>query len=128
MLNQTVMVGRLVDEPKLQKLEDGKKVMNMTLAIPRSFKNAEGEYDTDFVDCTLWNSIAENTSEYCRKGDLVGIKGRLQTDLYEKDGEKRKSTRLIAEKVTFLSSARNNDKEVEDSKKEKKSKNKDLEK
>mgnify|MGYP003421274204 CR=1 FL=1 len=127
MLNQTVMVGRLVDEPKLQKLEDGKKVTNMTLAVPRSFKNANGEYDTDFVDCTLWNNIAENTCEYCKKGDLVGIKGRLQTDLYEKDGETRKSMRLVAEKVTFLSSARNNENEVED-KKEKKSKNKDIEK
>ena len=127
MLNQTVMVGRLVDEPKLQKLEEGKKVTNMTLAVPRSFKNANGEYDTDFVDCTLWNNIAENTCEYCKKGDLVGIKGRLQTDLYEKDGETRKSMRLVAEKVTFLSSARNNENEVED-KKEKKSKNKDIEK
>lgn len=127
MLNQTVMVGRLVDEPKLQKLEDGKKVTNMTLAVPRSFKNANGEYDTDFVDCTLWNNIAENTCEYCKKGDLVGIKGRLQTDLYEKDGETRKSMRLVAEKVTFLSSARNHENEVED-KKEKKSKNKDIEK
>ena len=123
MLNQTVMVGRLVDEPKLQKLEDGKKVTNMTLAVPRSFKNANGEYDTDFVDCTLWNNIAENTCEYCKKGDLVGIKGRLQTDLYEKNGETRKSMRIIAEKVTFLSTARNKENKVED-KREKKSKNK----
>ena len=127
MLNQSIIVGRLVDNPKVQELEDGKKVTNMTLVVSRTYKNAEGEYDTDFVDCTLWNSVAENTCEYCKKGDVLGIKGRIQTDLYEKDGEKRKSMRLVAEKVTFLSSARNNENEVED-KKEKKSKNKDIEK
>ena len=77
----------------------------MTLAIPRSFKNAEGEYETDFVECTLWNNIAENTAEYCKKGDIVGVKGRLQTNNYEKeDGSKVFKLDVVAEKVTFLSS------------------------
>lgn len=104
MLNQTVLVGRLVSDPEVKELEEGKKVCNVTIAVPRSYKNANGEYDTDFVDCTLWHGVAENTAEYCRKGDLVGIKGRVQTDMYEHDGENRKSTTIVAEKVTFLSS------------------------
>ena len=104
MLNQTVLVGRLASDPEVKELEDGKKVSNMTLAVQRSYKNADGQYDTDFIDCVLWNNVAENTAEYCHKGDIVGVKGRIQTNTYEVDGEKRKSTEIIAEKVTFLSS------------------------
>lgn len=97
MLNQVVMVGRLAETPILEETENGKKICNITLAVPRSFKNAEGEYDTDFIKCTLWNSIAENTVEYCYKGDLVGVKGRLQC-------LSGNELQLVAEKVTFLSS------------------------
>lgn len=105
MLNQVVLVGRLTSDLETKELEDGKKVCNMSLAIPRSFKNADGEYETDFVECTLWNNIAENTSEYCKKGDIIGVKGRLQTSNYEKeDGTKVFKLDVVAEKVTFLSS------------------------
>ena len=79
MLNQTVIVGRLVSKPETKELEEGKKVANLTLAVPRSYKNENGEYDTDFIDCTLWNGIAESTAEYCNKGDLIGVKGRLES-------------------------------------------------
>lgn len=104
MLNQVVIVGRLVKDPELKETEEGKKVANITLAVPRNFKNIDGEYDTDFIDCTLWTGIAENTSEYCKKGDLIGVKGRLQVSKYEKDEETKFRTDIIAEKVTFLSS------------------------
>ena len=112
MLNQIVMVGRLVSDPELKETESGKKVSNLTLAVPRSYKNENGEYDTDFVDCTLWTGVAESTAEYCKKGDLIGIKGRVQTDSYENsDGKKQKTMRVVAEKVTFLSSK---SKDIED--------------
>ena len=105
MLNQTVLVGRLVADPEVKKLKDGKKVSNMTIAVPRSYKNENGEYNTDFIDCVMWNNVAENTKEYCHKGDIIGVKGRIQTDTYEtENGEKRKTTEIVAEKVTFLSS------------------------
>ena len=103
MLNQTVLVGRIVKDPEIIETESGKKVSNITVAIPRSYKNVNGEYDTDFVDCTLWSGLAENTCEYCKKGDLVGVKGRLETDYYEKEGVNIKNTKVIAEKITFLS-------------------------
>lgn len=115
MLNQTVLVGRITKDPEVKELESGKSVTNLTLAIPRSYKNENGEYDTDFVDCTLWNSIAQNVCEYCHKGDIVGVKDRIQTENYEVDGDKRKHTTIIAEKVTFLSSSKskNNEDEME---------------
>jgi len=104
MLNQVVMVGRLVEDPQAKELEGGNKVMNITLAVPRSYKNTEGEYETDFIDCTLWKGIAANTEEFCKKGDLIGIKGRIETSIWEdKEKNKRKTQQVIAEKVTFLS-------------------------
>lgn len=107
MLNQVVLVGRLVGDVEVKELESGKRVANAVLAVPRNFKNENGEYDTDFIDIVIWNSIADNTAEYCHKGDIVGVKGRIQTNNYEtENGEKRKSTQVIAEKFTFLSSNR----------------------
>ena len=75
MLNQVVLVGRLVKNVKVYKADSGKKVTTVTLAIPRSFKNMEGVYETDFIDCVAFENIADNTAQYCRKGDIIGVKG-----------------------------------------------------
>ena len=116
MLNQVVIVGRLVQEPTVEKTESGKERSFVTLAVPRSYKNDEGEYETDFVDCVLWGGVASNTAEYCKKGDLVGIKGKVETNTYENaDGEKKKSTQIVAEKVTFLSTAKEKESDNEKS-------------
>ena len=96
-----ILVGRVSN---LEVNDEGKAVI--TLAIPRSFKNADGEYETDILKCRLYGAIATNTKEYCRKGDIVGVKGRLQSE----DG----SMIAIAEKVTFLSSKPNNSEESND--------------
>jgi len=108
MLNQTVIVGRLVRNPELRETESGKKVTNITLAVPRSYKNSKGEYDTDFIDCVLWTGIAESTTEYCKKGDLLGVKGRLNTRNFEVADQVKYVTEVVAEKVTFLSSKNKN--------------------
>ena len=100
MSNQVVIVGRLVEKPIVEENENEKKVCNITLAVPRDFKNAEGIYETDFIKCTLWNGIAENTVEYCNKGDLIGVKGRLEC----LGGNE---LQLVAEKVTFLAINKN---------------------
>lgn len=106
MLNQVVLVGRLVAKPELVRDKNGKKVCNITLAVSRYFKNSDGVYECDFINVILWNGIAENTTEYCEKGDLVGVKGRLQ--MYNDKLE------LIAEKITFLSSSNNKKDESEE--------------
>lgn len=116
MMNQIVIVGRLTKDPEVVKSEDGKERSQITLAVPRSYKNADGEYDTDFVDCVLWGGVAENTAEYCKKGDLIGLKGRIQTSNYEtEDGEKRKSTQIVAEKITYLASRKEKEEDIEKS-------------
>lgn len=110
MLNQAVLVGRIVQTPELRETENGHKLTNVTLAVPRSFKNSNGEYDTDYISCVMWKGVAENTVEYCKQGDLVGIKGRIQSRKVETDEEhKRQLVEVVAEKVTFLSSCKNSD-------------------
>lgn len=109
MLNQIVCVGRIVNDVKMVK-ENGIERTMLTLAVPRSYKNEDGVYETDFIDCILWNAIATNVAEYCKKGDLVGVKGRIQTEnIEDEEGNKKKITNVIAEKVTFLSSKSNNE-------------------
>lgn len=104
MLNQIILVGRLTRDIAVHKSDNGIKVATISLAIPRSFKNSEGSYDTDFIDCVAFDNIAENTSEYCSKGDIVGVKGRVQSRVIEKEDSKESVMEIIAEKVTFLSS------------------------
>lgn len=91
MLNQIVVVGRLTETPEVK---EGKAVI--TLAVPRTFKNENGEYDTDFVPFVIMGAVAENTAAYCCKGDIIGVKGRIQST----EG----TVSLVAEKVTFLTS------------------------
>ena len=104
MMNQVILVGRLTSDPEIKEVGES-KVSHITVAVPKSFKNAEGVYEADFIRCTLWNAIAEHTVEYVKKGDLVGIRGRIQTSSYEdEEGNKKYTTEVVAENITFLSS------------------------
>lgn len=113
MLNQIILVGRLTHDIVVNKSDNGIKVATISLAIPRSFKNSDGVYDTDFINCVAFENIAENTSEYCNKGDIVGVKGRVQSRVVEKDDKKETIMEIIAEKITFLSSRSKDEKEAE---------------
>lgn len=104
MLNQVVLVGRLTSDPEAVQLEGGHKKSIFNVAVPRSYKNQNGEYETDFIRCVLWDAIATSTAEYCHKGDIVGIKGRIQVTQFEDKEGKKYLTEVVAEKVTFLSS------------------------
>lgn len=100
MLNNVVLVGRLTSDIKVEKDESEKKFCKFVIATPRSFKNVDGEYETDFIPIIIWGNIAENTAEWCKKGDMIGIKGRIQTTVEEN----KQSIEIFAERVTFLSS------------------------
>jgi single-strand DNA-binding protein len=105
MINQVTLVGRLTRDPELNKTSEGTPVAHITLAVTRHFRNQNGEIEADFVQCTLWRRAAENTSQYCRKGSVVGITGRLQTRNYDnKEGKRVYVTEVIAETIRFLSS------------------------
>lgn len=104
-MNQVVLVGRMTSNPNVIETENGKKYTVINLAVQRAFKNQDGIYETDFIRCILWNGIASNTCEFCKIGDVIGIKGRLQNRIYENNNEQTQYiTEVIAERVTFLSS------------------------
>ena len=99
MLNQVVLVGRIENEPTIVK-ENEKKKCTITIAVQRIIENENGEFETDYIPCTLWGEVAAKTTVYCHKGDVVGVKGRIQTMPIESGS----AIEIIAEKVTFLSS------------------------
>ena len=106
-MNNVVLVGRLTSNPEITETEGGRQVTYVNVAVSRNYKNVDGVYETDFIRCILWNEIAENTTEYCKIGDVIGIKGRLQTSSYDDENGKRHFvTDVVAERVTFLSSAK----------------------
>jgi len=113
MLNQIVLVGRLVRDITVNKSSAGTKVATISLAIPRSFKNMDGTYDTDFIDCIAFENIASNTAEYCNKGDIIGIKGRIQSHTINEEGTNKNVIDIIAEKVTFLTSGKKGEDKAE---------------
>lgn len=107
MHNVIYLIGRLTEDPTLKSIGEEKDMLTINLAVQRSYKNENGIYETDFIRCILWNGIAKNTSEYCHKGDLVGVKGRLQTRKYEDENKEDKYiTEVIVDKVSFLASKR----------------------
>lgn len=109
MLNTYCLVGRLVSDPKIIETENDRKVCNITLAVPRSFKNMDGIYETDFISATLLETIAKSVCEYCHKGDLIVLKGRIKSNVVADDSEHYDASiseklELIVDKVSFLSS------------------------
>lgn len=102
MNNFVTLIGRLTSTPEVQGSVEGKKYCFITLAINRNYKNDNGVYETDFIPVRLDGSIATNTAEYCKQGDLVGIKGRLQQTT---DGR----LQVYAEKLSFLASKKINE-------------------
>lgn len=118
MLNNVMLVGRLAQDIEVKTLDNGKDVVKISLAVNRSFKNAAGIYETDFIDCVLWDGLAKNIGEYCKKGDTVGVRGRIQVSYYEKDDIKRKVVEVIAERVTFLNSSKENKEDLVENAKE----------
>lgn len=104
MINQVILIGRITKDIELRHFENGNAVINFSLAVPRDYKNANGEYETDFIDIQATNKIAELTAEYCKKGDLISVRGRLEKKVWiDKEEKKHYNTYVRADKVSFLS-------------------------
>ena len=113
MLNQVFLVGRLTKDPEMEVTPSGKKLLSATLAVQRSYKSPEGIYEADFIRCTLWNQTAEITTEHCHKGDIVGIKGRIEVDTTEdEEGNIKYYTNVICERIVFISSKKDSNPEI----------------
>lgn len=105
MINRVVLVGRMTRDPELRRTGNGTPVTSFSLAINRNFSNVNGERQTDFINCVVWNKAAENVKNYCFKGSLVGVEGRLQSRTYDaQDGSRRSVVEVVCDSVQFLES------------------------
>lgn len=110
MINNVVLVGRLTRDVDLRYTSNGTAYASFTVAVERNFKNQNGEKETDFINCAMWRKAAENLANYTKKGSLIGIEGRIQTRNYEnQQGQRVYVTEVLAEKFSFLESAKKND-------------------
>ena len=106
-MNQVALVGRITKDPVLRRLSEGRLQSSFILAVNRNFKNQKGEVDADFVLCTTWGKLAENTAKHCGKGSLVAVGGRIQSRTYEREDQSRVFvTEVVGEEVRFLATKR----------------------
>ena len=104
-MNKVILIGRLTKDLELKKTTTGKSFVNFSVAIDRPYTNAQGQKETDFINCIAWNRTAENMSAYVGKGSLVAVDGRIQTRNYENNsGQRVYVTEVLAEFVQFLES------------------------
>lgn len=103
MINNVTLIGRLTRDAELRYTPSNVAVAQFNLACNRNFKNQNGEYDADFINCVMWRQQAENFVNWVKKGNLVGIIGRIQTRNYEgTDGKRVYVTEVIAESFQLL--------------------------
>ena len=104
-MNRVMLVGRLTAKPELRYTSSNLPYARFSVAINRTFNNAQGERETDFINVVVWRKQAENVANYLDKGSLVSIEGRLQSGNYtDKDGNKRYTLDVQADNVQFLES------------------------
>ena len=104
-MNKVILMGRLARDPEIRTTPNGVSVCTFSLAVSRRFKNANGEYDADFISCVAWRQTADFVSKYFRKGSMIAVQGSLQSRSFEdKNGNKRVAYEIIADQVSFCGS------------------------
>ena len=104
-MNKAILVGRLTRDPELRTTANGTSVCTFSIAVNRRFKNAEGGYDADFINCVAWRQQAEFMAKYFAKGRMVGVVGSIQTRNYDnKEGQKVYVTEVAVDEVHFVDS------------------------
>ena len=104
-MNKAILVGRLTRDPELRTTAGGVSVCSFSIAVNRRFRNAEGNYDADFINCVAWRQQAEFLAKYFAKGRMVGVVGSIQTRNYDnKDGQKVYVTEVAADEIHFVDS------------------------
>lgn len=103
-MNVAIIMGRLTAAPEMRRTENDIPVASFTVAVDRDFKDKDGNKQTDFIKCVAWRKTAEFVQKYFGKGSAIAVEGKIQVRQYEKDGEKRWATEVIADHVHFCGS------------------------
>lgn len=108
-MNRVMLIGRLTAKPELRYTGGNVAFTRFTVAVNRTFSNAQGQREADFIGVVTWRKQAENVCNYLDKGSLVSVEGRIQTGSFtDKDGTKRYTTDIVADTVQFLGTKGNN--------------------
>ncbi|MFA5080283.1 MAG: single-stranded DNA-binding protein [Candidatus Paceibacterota bacterium] len=104
MINKVILLGRLTNDPELRQTPSGAKVCTFSMATNRVYKDANGQKkeETTFHKVVAWNKAAEIINEYVLKGHLLYVEGRIENRSYEKDGEKRYTSEVIAGEIKLM--------------------------
>jgi single-strand DNA-binding protein len=109
MINNAVIMGRIVADPELRTTANGTSVTSFTVAVDRRFNKQGEERQADFIDIVAWRNTAEHVCKYFAKGSMIAIQGNIQTRMFEdKNGNKRKAVEIVAENVSFCGSKSDN--------------------
>lgn len=104
-MNRVCLVGRLTAKPELRYTNSNLPVTRFSVAVNRTFSNANGQREADFINIVVWRKQAENVCNFLDKGSLVSIEGRIQTGSYDdQNGQKRYTFEVVADSVQFLES------------------------
>ena len=102
-MNQVILIGRLTKDPEVKNTASQKSFCTFTLAVDRSYKDANGNKQADFINCVAWGSTSGLISHYFKKGDKFGVIGELQSRSYDdNNGQKRYVTEVIVSHVEFV--------------------------
>lgn len=109
--NQVILLGNLTRDPELRTIPSGQSVCSFSLALNRSYKGADGNWQeaTDYIDVVAWGPLGERVAQYLTKGRPALVNGRLQSRSWEQDGQKRSKVEVVANDVTFLGGRNDND-------------------
>lgn len=102
-MNKVMLIGRITKNIELKSTPNGKEVADFSIAVKRNYKNQNGEYEADFINCISFGKTAELLSKYTKKGDQIAVEGRINTRNYEnKEGKKVYITEILVENIMFL--------------------------
>ena len=101
-MNKVILKGNLVRDPEIKANANGEEYAYFTLAVKREYKNAKGEYDSDFLKCIAFGNTANLMKTYFKKGSGILVEGRLRTGSYEKDGERIYTTDIPVDRIEFI--------------------------
>ena len=104
-MNKVILMGRLTKDVEMRQTPNGIAVARFAIAVNRRFKNANGEYDVDFINCIAWRKTGEFISRYFQKGSMIAVVGSIQTRSWDgNDGKKHYATEVIVDEVYFTGS------------------------
>lgn len=113
-MNRVNLIGRMTKNPELRRTNTGNAVTSFTIAINRNYQSADGQ-QADYINCVVWNKVAEATEEYCSKGSLVGVEGRLRSRSYDNaQGQKVFVVEVVCDSVQFLETKKKDNQVAQD--------------